>query len=377
MSSNKPHCGKIIRIITGRFTAVLLSAILVSVMMFSAGCEKGETTSQADGASSGATEASGAAATDQASSNSAGTDGTDGADIKIKVVVPTGVPILSIIRMAYEKPAIMEGFNVEYEITQATDVLNSRLVSGEAGISVIPVNLAAQLYNKGVEYRLAVPSIWGIYYLVSSEELSGWEDLKGKEIYTIGRGLTSDITMRYLLSSHGIDPDKDVTLVYLSGASELAPAFISGKSTVSLMPEPMLSTVMAKKTGTYIAIDFQEAWAEATGLGSSYPQAALVIKKELAEKYPEFVGKFINEYKNSIEWLYAEPQKAGEYAVALNTGIAAEIVPAALPRMNIKFETAWDSRDAVKEYLDVILESSPEMIGGKIPDEAFYYRLEE
>jgi len=295
-------------------------------------------------------------------------------EISLKVVVPSGVPAMSMIKMIYEKPEITDYTTVEYEIIEATDVLNSRLLAGEADIAVVPTNFAAQIYNKGIKYELAVPSVWGIFYMVGTEEFSGWESLKGKEIYTIGRGLTPDITTRFILKKHGIDPDNDVTLTYLSGATELAPNFISGKSKLSIMPEPMLSTVLSKKQDAVIIVDFQKEWAEATGLGDSYPQASLVVKKELADNHPEVVESFINEYKKSIEWLYTDPQKAGQYAEELKTGIAADIVPAALPRMNIKFVSSDEGRQAVEAYLQVLLDSSPEMIGGKLPDESFYYK---
>ena len=63
----------------------------------------------------------------------------------------------------------------------------------------------------------------------------------------IGRGLTPDVVFRSLLKENGLEPDKDVSLNYVNGATELAQLFISGKSTVSIMPEPVLSKVLTKK----------------------------------------------------------------------------------------------------------------------------------
>ncbi len=351
----------------------VIATVVIFMLLSAVGCTSGEA-----GGTSGKGDASGTDTSVNISgkgstTGQSGTTNNGQDEITVKVVIPTGVPALSIIRMAYEKPGIHPGITVEYEITESTDVLSSRLVSGEADIAVIPTNLAAQLYNKGVKYYIAAPSVWGIFYMVATDQLAGWEALKGREIHTIGLGLTSDILTRYILSIHGVDPDKDVTMTYLTGAAELAPNFISGKSTLSIMPEPMLSTVMAKKPETVIVLDFQKEWAEATGLSGGYPQAALVIKKDTADKYPEFTDKFIAEYKESIEWLYTEPQKAGVYAAELKTGIAAEIVPVALPRMNIVFKTAAEAKGAVNEYLGVIFESSPEMIGGKLPGDDIYY----
>jgi len=39
-------------------------------------------------------------------------------------------------------------------------------------------------------------------------------DLKGKTIYTTGKGTTPEYTLRYLLSSAGLNPDSDVTIEF-------------------------------------------------------------------------------------------------------------------------------------------------------------------
>jgi NitT/TauT family transport system substrate-binding protein len=295
--------------------------------------------------------------------------------IELKVAAPSGVPLLSMIQMIYEEQNVMDNTIMKYEIIEATDVLVSRLMSRELDIAIVPTNLAAQLHNKGLDYKLVSSNVWGIFYLVGTDEINSWDDLKGKDIYTMGQGLTPDITFRYLLTQHGLDPEVDVNLIYLSGATELAPTFISGKSTLSVMPEPMVSTVLAKKEGAEILFDLQEEWKIATSLESSYPQASLIVKKEALEDYEDVINAFVEQYQESIHWLYDNPEIAGQYAEALQTGIPAAMVPLALPRMNIEHVLAGDAKQSVEAYLQVLFESDPNTIGGHIPDASFYYEL--
>lgn len=294
-------------------------------------------------------------------------------NISLKVAAPSGAPTLSMIKMFKENPSFGEHIEISYESVKSPDAMASKIVSGEIDIAVVPTNLAAALYNRGVEYKLAASVVWGVLYVVGNEEINGWEDLKGREIYTLGRGLTPDIVFRYLLASNGIDPEKDVTLTYMGEATELASSFIAGKSTISVIPEPVLSNVMMKKQDTVILLDLQEEWSKLDKGDSSYPQASLIIKNELIENHPEFVEMFLKEYESSIEWLSANPEKAGQYSEELETGLSKAAVINGLQRSNIEYRSSKKVREAVEKYLKVLFEYSPEAVGGKLPDEGFYF----
>lgn len=293
-------------------------------------------------------------------------------NVSIKVAAPAGAPTLSMIKMFKENPTFGDHVDVSYESVKSPDLMASRILSEEIDIAVVPTNLAVTLYNKGANYKLAASSVWGILYIVGNEQIDGWEALRGKEIYTMGRGLTPDIVLRYLLSSNGIDPDKDVTLTYMGDATELASVFIAGKSAISVIPEPALSNVIMKKEDTIILLDLQEEWSKLNEGNSSYPQASLIIKNEVSEKYPELVEMFLQEYENSIHWLESNAEKAGEYSEELETGLSKGAVVKGLQRVNIEYRGAKDAKEAIEKYLKVLFDFSPEVVGGKLPDEGFY-----
>jgi|LGOV01.1.fsa_nt_gb NitT/TauT family transport system substrate-binding protein len=292
----------------------------------------------------------------------------------IKVAAPIGSPTLSIIKMF--KDSLMIGSNTEvaYECVKSPDLMASKIMSGEIDIALVPSNLAIKMYNKGIDYKYAATGVWGVLYIISSEDITTWEDLKGKEINIIGRGLTPDIVTRYLLKANGLEPDKDVKFNYVNGASELAQLFISGESTLSIMPEPMLSKVMMKKCDTKIVLDLQEEWTKVSGNNDSYPQAGIFIKNELIENHPELVEEFLLKYEESIKWVNENPSLAGEYSEEFKTGLNAELVKKAIKRSNISYKNAIDSEKALISYYEVLLNFSPDTIGGKLPDDNFYYK---
>mgnify|MGYP000228858012 FL=1 len=109
----------------------------------------------------------------------------------------------------------------------------------ESDIGIVPSNLAGQLYNKNLNYKIIGTVGWGSFYIISREDIGDIKDLKGKEIYTIGKGLTPDIILQSILEENGINPDKDLKINYLSGGNELAPLYLAGKINIAMISEPV------------------------------------------------------------------------------------------------------------------------------------------
>lgn len=289
-------------------------------------------------------------------------------NVNVNVAVPAGSTALSMVKMIKEGVDI-EGYSVNIEVIKATDLLASKVMSGEVDMIVLPTNLAAKLYNKGVDYSLDSVNIWGSLFLVSNNDISNISELSGKTVTMIGKGLTPDILMNYILNENNV---KDVNFNFVSGGSELAPLYLSGKSEISMMPEPVLSVIMTKKPDTKIILDFQEEWKNITGLSTSYPQAGLFTKNEFKNKNSEFVDKFLQEYEKSNEWVNKNKVEAGVYYEELDLGVSAKIIEKSIERSNIRFMNANDAKDSLNKYFEVLYSTDENSIGGKIPDDNFY-----
>jgi NitT/TauT family transport system substrate-binding protein len=46
----------------------------------------------------------------------------------------------------------------------------------------------------------------------------------------------------------------------------------------------------------------------------------------------------------------------------------------AIPRCNMRFSYAYKINDLVSNYLEIFYRMNPDIVGGKIPDEDFYYK---
>lgn len=294
--------------------------------------------------------------------------------LALKFITPAGAPTYSVLKMMKDVPVINNN-TISYESIESTDLLVTKLQSEEADFAIVPTNLAANLYNKGKDYRVIGGSSWGNLYIISTLPLSGWNDLQGKEIYSIGKGLTPDLIFRYLAGKNGFNVDEDFKITYMNGATELAPMFLSGKAPVALIPEPMKSTILSKNPETKEVLDLQKEWEKQSSLGSSYPQAVLVVKGAMVEDHKDTVAAVVQEFEKNIQWINENVQEAGAYAEEQNLG-SKNVVAQAVPYSNIHFNPDKNTEDIVNEYLDILLTVSPESIGGKLPDEGFYYTPE-
>lgn len=290
----------------------------------------------------------------------------------VKVFYPDGIPALTIAKMAKENPVIDANTKIDYEVQSTSDALVAKVISSQADIAIVPSNLAALAYNKKLPYKLAAASGYGSLFVVSRTNIPNIKALKGRIIYNIGQGLTPDIVFNYILSKNGINKNKDIQTIYLNGATELAPVFISGKAKVAVMPEPMLSMVLLKCKKAKVYFDLNKEWGKITGSKNGFPQSCIIIKKELIEKDKNFVNNFLKKYQESISWANKNPDKLGDYAEALKLSMNKAIVKSTIVRANIKYVPIKDCKKDFINYYKVLLSFAPKSIGGKLPDESLY-----
>ncbi|WP_252227101.1 PhnD/SsuA/transferrin family substrate-binding protein [Clostridium sp. ZBS2] len=291
---------------------------------------------------------------------------------EINFVVPDGLPAISIAKMIKEKPEFQKGYNVNYNIEKVSDNVVTSIMKSEADIAIVPSNVPAISYNKNGDYKIAGTVGWGSFYIVSTDNSQNIYDLKGKEIYNIGKGLTPDIITKAILKNNNIDPDKDVNLSYVGGVTEIAPVILSGKANYAVLPEPALSTVLSKKDNLNILLDLNEEWKKENDSKYGYPQATIIIKKDLIENDKKLVENILREIENSTIWAYKDKEALGDYCEEIGVSANKNIIVSAMERANIKYVDIKDSISEYNTYFKNLYEFDNITVGGKIPDEGIY-----
>lgn len=289
----------------------------------------------------------------------------------VRIVAPNGGPGIAISKLAADT-AMIGKTSITYEVVDGADLLQSKILSNEADLAIVPTNLASILYAKTADITYLATVVWGNLYCISTDSnIKTMQDIKGKTIYSFGRGLTPDITVREVFTKNGIDIEKDVKIEYLPSVQDIASVILSGKANIAIIAEPVLSQILTKKSDAHIICNIQEEWKHL--FGESYPQAGLIVRNSFLKQNSQFIKTFLEKLKSSITWINDNPAQAAEYASKIMNLPPVPVVQKAIPGLTISFASARESKQALEKYFTVLSQTDIKFIGGKLPAEDFYY----
>ena len=291
---------------------------------------------------------------------------------EINFMAPDGLPAIAVAKLIKEKPEVKAGYNINYTIEKSSESLVTSVMKSEPDIAIVPSNVAATVFNKNKEYKIAGTVGFGSFYIGTTNENQTLEDLKGKEVYNIGKGLTPDIIAKTILKDKGIDVDKDINFSYVDGVNELAPIILAGKTQYAIIPEPALSTAQSKNEKFNVILDLNEEWKKINNSQYGYPQSTIIVKKDLSENHKAFVKELLAQVKAGTEWVYTDKETLGTYCEEIGVSAKKPIIIKAIDKSNIKYVDIKDSYKEYETYFQKLNEFDPKTIGGSIPDDEIF-----
>ncbi|WP_035264979.1 hypothetical protein [Desulfosarcina sp. BuS5] len=72
------------------------------------------------------------------------------APLHLKIAAVDGHSTISMIKMFVEHPTLGKNVVAEYESVRSPDLIAAKAISGEVDFIIMPTNMGAKLYNKGV-----------------------------------------------------------------------------------------------------------------------------------------------------------------------------------------------------------------------------------
>lgn len=260
---------------------------------------------------------------------------------------------------------------VTTEIYGTPDVVVGRLLAGEVDIAALPTNLASVLYNRDAGIHLLGVSGGGVLYVVADQEMD-FDEITGQTVHTIARGSTPDIMLQTLAGGRGLHADDDYAIQYAADQTELAQNLIAGRVNLAVLPEPFASRVQQANPDLVIAVDLQQLYQEQYGL-EYYPMTVLVVRSEFAQRHPQAVAAFSDDMPRAQRWL-SENLATASAAAGETIGIPAAVIEASYPRLNLIWIPAAEAREGVLRYLQVFANFNPESVGGKVPNNDFFFQ---
>lgn len=299
-----------------------------------------------------------------------------GEDVRLAVLSgPTGIGAAKLLTDSDKDDTVNH-----YTYTVATDnnevVAGLTAADGEYDIAMVASNVAANLYNKTQgDVKILALGTQGVLHILEGSNgtaIQSMKDLKGKTIYATGQGANPEYILRHLLTENGLDPDKDVEIVF-ADATEISAKLISGEIETAMLPVPAATAAIAKSQGSVRdAIDLTSAWNDLDN-GSQLIMSAVVARADFLAEHPQAVDAFLEEYEASVTYVKENPEEAGQLVADLGIAPSAAIAQKAIPQCNLVFLSGADMKPAISGYYEVLYSIDPTAVGGKLPDDNIYY----
>lgn len=300
---------------------------------------------------------------------------------KIVVAMPDGAPVLSVYELLKSVDKL-DGHSVEYKIVAGAQEISLGVAKGEVDVAVIPTNVAAKFYNAGTDIKLLSVNVFGCLYLVGKGDLTnGLNDLKGKVLTVIGQGASPDITIKLILDRNGIpyeestEPiDGKVALRYVSQGPDAVALLANDGTDYAVLGEPVATNATKKLAakGVRILLDLQSVWNDLLGESDCFTQAGVVVAKSIYNDNG-LIEALLQKLESNYEYLISDIANVQETLTENGSALTAAFSKELIDRCNLKCEKAIDVKGKLEKYFNAVKAYDETFIGGKLPDDGFYW----
>lgn len=270
---------------------------------------------------------------------------------------------------------------VEFQSWRDPDQLRVMALDGKADVLAMPVNVAANLYNRGAKLRLLNVSTWGVLWMVSRESgLQTLADFRGKEIAMPFRGDMPDIIFNLLAEGQGIDVRKEIKLRYVATPVDAMQLLVMRRVDHALLAEPAVSMALRKTHSfplsavapeLYRSVDLQQEWGRVYQREARIPQAGIALMASVKDR-PEIAARIEAEYARSLEWCKANAAQCGQLVAKHIDMLTPEAIADSVAVGQMEAVPARAARKEVEFLYEKLQQKNPALIGGKLPPDDFY-----
>lgn len=302
---------------------------------------------------------------------------------KLVLSGPFALVSYPLMRIADSKALADVADEVVFTSWKSPDQLRALAIEQSADFVAMPSNVAANLYNRGVPLKLLDISTWGLLWMVSRDpNLKTLADYRGKEVVMPFRGDMPEIIFRLLCEHEGLVVGKDITLRYVASPIDAMQLLITRRADHALLAEPAVSMGLRKSHAfpvsviapeLYRSVDLQVEWGRVLGRPPRIPQAGITALKSVAGD-AALLARFARAHAEALAWCQAEPEACGAMAARHIDMLTPEGVADAVraTHATMKAVPAAQARPELEFFYQQLLHDQPGLVGGKLPDAAFY-----
>lgn len=288
----------------------------------------------------------------------------------IRIGILNGPSAISFIEMI-EKPTVIDGKKIEIIIKSEPLQIQALMMQGKLDFAILPTVMSANLYNKGLKFRMLACPIWGTLYLLTNGKEQTIKDLEGHVISVFGQGATSDILMQRKLKVNGISNIK-LDYTYTSN-QEIAKALLYQKAEIAVVSEPMVSNLLTLDSTIHIIskIECEEYVDELKE--DIFVQTSFMVSDRFTTDHPKAVQLVCHAYSHSCNFTKEQPTLTAKLMVKHNISPNIFVAKRSIPLCNIRYVGASVLENELNKYLKIFYDYNPKSVGGKLPDANFIF----
>jgi len=289
----------------------------------------------------------------------------------IRIGVLYGPSAVSFLPMM-EHDSVIDGKKIEITIMKEPQQVQALMMQGKLDFAILPTLMAANLYNKGVEYQMLACPVWGTLYILTNDTIQTIQGLKGRTISVLGQGATPDVLLRRVLDEHGITNAKpDYTF---TTHAEIAQALLMHKTSIAVVSEPIVSNLMSKDSSIHIVSKLTcEDKVNSTDR-DLFVQTAFLVSRRFSVANKALVDKISKSYASSCTTCNEQPESTAKLMLKYKLATDEAVARRSLPLCNIHYVEASSINDKIFRFLNIFYQFNPKCLGDKMPDQGFVYR---
>ncbi|MCW7754338.1 phosphate/phosphite/phosphonate ABC transporter substrate-binding protein [Desulfobotulus sp. H1] len=256
---------------------------------------------------------------------------------------------------ALKKGELLENCNIRVELWKNLDDLRGIMLAGKGDLWLGDTEGFARAQSAGAPVRLLLISGWRKFYLVSrNSKIHGLDDIKGTQLAFTPPGTPAVSLIRSIQKE-----DRQAIIFASHEPRQLALMLLDGRLDTALLPEPLLSSLIAKDKTIRIVENIEDYYGRKTGGPGRIPLAGIAVNAKTAAAYPHLVQSILDTLIREGEKLTMDADAAMEALDALPTMftgfIPKEMIAASLERDVVLVKTALDAEKEIRSYLSILM----------------------
>jgi NitT/TauT family transport system substrate-binding protein len=227
------------------------------------------------------------------------------------------------------------GLAVTVRLVASNTAIIEGLQRGDFQMGAVPVTTAIAAIAQGSPLHIVAMTGRGSDGLLVRAEggIASLADLRGQKIATI-RASILDVLLRQALEQSGLNPDRDVELVYMSTLGDMIAALKTGQVAATSNTEPFLTDAERQGWGRILTY-YTVFWPE-------HPCCVVVARDDLAQDDPRALREVLAIHCAAVTWANAHPAETAQIIVDTLQAYDATLVQESLSRarMHIDYQIA-------------------------------------